>query len=443
MRFFVRQTIRGRRADAARCAVLSSLLLSGAACSDAEAEASSPGAAGAAGAMIGAAGSAGGAAPSTGDVGSGPAGGEGGGAQAPQATSGAGGAVSGGGAAGAAVSTGGTGPEVQPPGEPGVRFIGRVDTSDAAGARFAWSGTGIVARFSGTELAVRMNGAQQYTVLLDGELQPKLTTTGGADVLASGLAAGEHEVEIYRRTEANQGESQFLGFELGSGELLAPPAAPERRIEIIGDSISAGYGDEGANMNCSFSPDTENHYLTYGSIAARNVGADLVTVAWSGKGVVCNYGDDPTSCTEPMPVYYDRTLPSRADSSWDFSRYQPQAVVINLGTNDMSTTTDPSEQEFTAAYVDLLTRVRTAYPDALILCTVGPLLNGTDLTTTRAYIAAAVQQRASAGDGGVQTFELAPTNPSDGYGCDYHPSLRTHEIMAEVLTTTLQTELGW
>lgn len=418
MRFVIRPTVRCRRVDAARCAVLSSMLLSAIACSDADSESSAPGGSLGAGAIVGA--SAG--APSAG-------GGAGG---APVASSGAG-----------AISAGGASRDDEVPGEPGVRFVGRVDTSDAAGARFAWSGTGIVARFSGTELAVRMNGAQQYTVLIDGELQPKLTTTGGADVLASGLSDGEHDVEVHRRTEANQGESQFLGFELGAGELLAPPPAPERRIEIIGDSISAGYGNEGADMSCPFSPDTENHYLTYGAIAARNVDAELVTVAWSGKGVVCNYGDDATSCTDPMPLYYGRTLPNRADSTWDFSRYQPQAVVINLGTNDMSTTSDPSEQEFTRAYADLLARVRTAYPDALILCTVGPLLNGADLTTARAYIAAAVLQRVSAGDDAVQTFELAPTNASDGYGCDYHPSLRTHEIMAEALTTALRAELGW
>jgi lysophospholipase L1-like esterase len=433
MRFFIRPTVRRHRVDAARCAAISSMLLSGIACSDSGSDSSVPGGAAGAGAMIGVVVA---GAPSAGSGGSGATPGEAGAGAAPVASSNAGAANAGGASGGAS-----PGPEV--PGEPGVRFIGRVDTSDAAGARFAWSGTGIVARFSGTELAVRMNGAQQYSVLVDGELQPKLTTTGGADVLASGLSAGEHEVEIYRRTEANQGESQFLGFELGAGELLAPPAPSERRIEIIGDSISAGYGNEGADMSCPFSPDTENHYLTYGAIAARNVGAELVTVAWSGKGVVCNYGDDAASCTDPMPLYYGRTLPNRADSAWDFSRYQPQAVVINLGTNDMSTLTDPSEQEFTSAYVDLLTRVRTAYPDALILCTVGPLLNGTDLTTARAYIAAAVQQRVSAGDGDVQTFELAPTNASDGYGCDYHPSLRTHEIMADVLTTTLEAELGW
>src|SRR5690606_26161583 len=115
----------------------------------------------------------------------------------------------------------------------------------------------------------------------------------------------------------------------------------------------------------------------------------------------CNYGDEPTSCSEPMPDFIGRTLPARADSAWDFSRYQPHAVVINLGTNDLSTAVDPSEEEFVAAYVELLERVRAAYPDALILCTVGPLLSGADLAAARAYIDAAVAQRASARDGAV------------------------------------------
>jgi lysophospholipase L1-like esterase len=280
-------------------------------------------------------------------------------------------------------------------------------------------------------------------VVIDGVVQPKLVSTGNLDSLATGLSAGEHSVELYRRTEASQGEAQFLGFDFGGGALLAPAPAPERRIEIIGDSISAGYGDEGPDMNCPFTPDTENHYLTYGAIAARNVGADLVTVAWSGRGVVCNYGDDPTSCDDPMPTVVDRILPAQATSVWNFALYQPQAVVINLGTNDFSTTVDPANAEFEAAYTTLLTRVRAAYPDAIILCTVGPLLSGTDLATARSAITNSVQARVDAGDGQVKTFELAETDPANGYGCDWHPSQRTHQIMADTLTTTLRAELGW
>jgi lysophospholipase L1-like esterase len=340
----------------------------------------------------------------------------------------------------------GSEPPAMPPATPAVpapRFVGRVDTSDGAGARFAWSGTGVVAHFSGSSVAVRLSGGQQYTVLVDGVLQPKLVSTGGLDSLASGLTEGEHELELYRRTEANQGEAQLLGFDFAGGQLLAPPPAAERRIELVGDSISAGYGDEGADMNCPFTPDTENHYLSYGALAARELGAELSTVAWSGKGVVCNYGDDAASCSDPMPSYYDRTLPARATSQWDFSSWQPQAVVVNLGTNDFSTMSDPTEEQFEQAFGALLDRIRTAYPAALILATVGPLLNGTDLTTARAYIDAVVSARTQAGDAKLKSFELAPQNAADGYGCDWHPSARTHQIMAGVLATKLRAELGW
>lgn len=334
-------------------------------------------------------------------------------------------------------------PAAVPVAAPALRFIGRVDTSDAAGARFAWSGTGVVANFSGSSVSVRLNGGQQYTVLVDGVLQPKLVSTGGLDSLASGLAEGPHQVELYRRTEANQGEAQLLGFDFAGGQLLAPPPAAERRIELVGDSISAGYGNEGADMNCPFTPETENHYLTYGALAARELRAELSTVAWSGKGVVCNYGDDAASCSEPMPTYYDRILPARANSAWDFSAWQPQAVVVNLGTNDFSTASDPTEQQFEQAYGALLERIRDAYPDALILATVAPMLSGADLATARTYITDVVRARTQAGDAKIKSLELAPTSAANGYGCSWHPSLRTHQIMAEALTSQLRAELGW
>jgi len=343
-----------------------------------------------------------------------------------------------------AASSGSNGmPAAMAPQTPGLKFVGRVEVAGADDASFAWSGSGVIANFSGSSVGVRLAGGQQYTVLIDGMLQPKLTSTGGLDALASGLAAGPHTVEIYRRTEANQGESRFQGFDFAGGQLLAPPVPAERRIEIVGDSITAGYGDEGADMNCSFSPDTENHYLTYGALSARALGAELSTVAWSGKGVVCNYGDDATSCSDPLPPYYDRTLPTRSDSRWDFSRWQPQAVVINLGTNDFSTAMDPTQDQFESALDTLIEHMRTEYPDALLLATVGPLLTGADLATARTYIANVVKKRNDAGDAKVQSFDLAPTNAADGYGCDWHPSLKTHQVMADALTAKLRAELGW
>lgn len=325
------------------------------------------------------------------------------------------------------------------PSVPAVHYVGRVDTSDPNTARFAWSGTGAIVRFTGSAASVELRGGQEYSVVIDGTVQPKLVATDGKNTLAQGLSPGEHIVELYRRTEASQGESEIRGFDFGGGQLLAPNRAV-RRLEFIGDSITCGYGNEGASASCGFTPQTENHYLSYAAITARNLQAELSTVAWSGKGVVCNYGDDANSCTDPLPTYYDRILPNRADSVWDFSRFQPDAVVINLGTNDLSTNTDPDQATFESGYKAFLVRVRHAYPTARILCTNGPMLSGTDLSNVRRYIGDVVKDLA---DPNVSTFEIPTQDGSDGYGCDSHPSLERHKKMATVVTAALKAALGW
>jgi hypothetical protein len=329
--------------------------------------------------------------------------------------------------AGGALDAGGT---------PGVHFVGRVDRTDPKGPRFAWSGSGFVAAFEGTSIGVRLGGGQQYTVVLDGAVRPKLVPASAATTtIATGLPSGRHVVELYRRTEAEWGESQFLGLDLGAGTLLPPPPSPTRRIEVIGDSISTGFGDEGASP-CPYTMDTENHYVTWESVAARAVGAELVTTAWEGKGLVCNVGDGP--CTMPFPTYYDRTLPMRADSTWDFASWRPHVVVINLGTNDFSSAVDPTAKEFSDGYVAFLRHIRGNYEDALILLTCGPMLGTSELTKVKDGIATAI---ATLGDPRIKSFDLAIQTGATG--CAGHPNIATHQKMADALVAALEKELGW
>ncbi|HEY6728239.1 MAG TPA: hypothetical protein VI197_29720, partial [Polyangiaceae bacterium] len=86
------------------------------------------------------------------------------------------GATSGAGFGGATATTSSSG------GDPAIRFVGRVDRSDPGGERFAWSGSGLVAAFEGTQVSVSLNDASenQFTVLIDGELQPKLAAQAGS-----------------------------------------------------------------------------------------------------------------------------------------------------------------------------------------------------------------------------------------------------------------------
>src|SRR4029079_13102749 len=94
------------------------------------------------------------------------------------------------------------------------RWFGRADISNAAQPRFSWSGTGFVARFSGTGLTARLNngGAFIFKAVVDGTPKAAFTTTTGTANydLATGLSAGTHTVELYRQTEAGQGNSQLV-----------------------------------------------------------------------------------------------------------------------------------------------------------------------------------------------------------------------------------------
>jgi lysophospholipase L1-like esterase len=323
-----------------------------------------------------------------------------------------------------------------------VRLIGRFDAHDPAGPRFAWSSSGVAARFRGTRLDARIKDSGQignfFEVVLDGRPQSALATTSRKELytIADGLGDGEHEVLLVKRTEAKVGEVQFLGFVAPTGtSLLPPPPPPARRIEFVGDSITAGYGNEGANERCRFTPQTENAYGTYAARTARNMSADLVTVAWSGKSI------------DGMSELYGRALPERADSVWDARAWVPDAVVVNLGTNDI--TRGDQQGQFVASYLKLLERIRLQYPDALIVCTLGPML--TDyyppgahaLSRARAYVQAAVQSEKRAGDTKVRFLEFPAQDGANGYGCDYHPSAKTHGLMAERLSALLRVELGW
>lgn len=340
-----------------------------------------------------------------------------------------------------ALVTGASAPDAPPSAFPAtkVRLVGRFDKSDLLGPRFAWSASGATVRFRGTELWAKLSdpsGQNGFQVVVDGRPTGTFTTTTNRDKypLATGLAPGDHEVSFYKRTEAKIGEVQLLGFEPESS-LLPPPPAPTRRIELIGDSITAGYGDEGGTPQCLYSPATENAYDAYGAIVARTFGADHVNVSWAGKTI----GE--------MSVLWDRTLPARDTSTWDFSQYVPDVVVINLGTNNFGWS-DPGPARFTDPYIKLVEKVRARYPNAHVFCVLGPMLADTypagkmQLSHARAYTKAAVDAFRAKGDERVYFLEI-PTQDPNTAGCGFHPSLATHRKMAELLSSAIKSKLGW
>jgi lysophospholipase L1-like esterase len=320
----------------------------------------------------------------------------------------------------------------------GVRWFGRVDTTtNAAEPRFAWSGTGFIAHIMGTSLTAQLSvsgAAQIFTPVLDGTPQANFTAQPGVGsyTLATAPTVGEHNIELYRQTEGPQGETQLMALTT-DGTLMDPPAGPGRLIEAIGDSITCGYGDLGtlADTECY---STESHWDTYESVIARTLGAEVSTIAASGRGVVRNYGGDSIGT---MPMVYGRTLSNYANPAWDF-HIQPQAVIINLGTNDIATG-DPGST-FSDTYLAFLQTIRTNYPDAYIFCILAPLLNSGQVATIGAYIQEAVN---TMNDPKVEYFNHIPPQTTDKQACQYHPNKQENQMMADLLIPEIQAKLGW
>jgi lysophospholipase L1-like esterase len=325
----------------------------------------------------------------------------------------------------------------------GVRWFGRVDTSNAAQPRFSWSGTGFVARFNGTSLSAELSisgAAEMFKTVVDGAPQPAFTAAPGqaTHALATGLTAGMHTVEVYRQSEGPQGETRLVKLTVGDGALVDPPPGSARLIEVIGDSITCGYGNLGKLGDADCFP-TESHWDTYAAVAARALDAELSTVAASGRGIIRNYGGDTVGT---MPMLYERALANTASPAWDF-HVEPQAVVINLGTNDISAGKGDPGSAFRETYTRLLETIRHKYPSTVIVCVIAPLLTGGELTTIQGHIRAAVEARNAAGDAKVSTLFTIQPQTSDKAACQYHPNVAQNVLMAGQLEAELRAKLGW
>jgi len=324
-----------------------------------------------------------------------------------------------------------------------VHYLGRFDTSDSAGPKFAWPGSAIVATFTGTGIAVQLadgstsSASNYFVVVVDGATPNAIQTNSAtqAYTLASGLASGQHTIVLTKRTESFVGVVQFLGFQPQGGSLVPSPEPFVRRIELVGDSITCGYGDLGNGPNCTWSSATEDVTITYGELAAQQLSAQATVIAYSGIGV---YRNVDGSTTNLMSTRFERTLADDPTSQWGFTTPPPDVVVINLGTNDFGAG-DPG-QGYVTAYVALLRQVRQHYANAYIICASSPMLGSPSHDTQASYLQAAISQF---GDARVSYLDFATQDTTTGLGCDWHPGPLTHQQMATVLTTQIRAAVGW
>lgn len=332
-----------------------------------------------------------------------------------------------------------------PASDKAFRYVGRFDQSNPDEVRFDWTGVYIQFNFKGTDLAVKMNdtGHNYYNVFVDD--QPSKTFDVKSDttlVIARGLKNKTHKIQIYKRTEGNQGIGSFKGILISEkGKMLAWNEIPSRKIEFIGNSITCGYGTEGKSKNERWSPVTENNWQSYAPIMSRAFKADYHIVAHSGMGVVRNYGYREKVSPEALPARFNRVFDEKEQPKWDFKQWKPDMVVINLGTNDFSTRPHPDKDVFKAGYTKLIHEVFQQYGKIPVFCVVGPIID----EPCYSYVKEMVEDLRAANNSNVYFLGI-PTylmDPEKDLGSDTHPNYSGQRKMAGHVLPVIASVMKW
>lgn len=327
---------------------------------------------------------------------------------------------------------------------PDIHTCGRSDGLGTRAISFGYSGALVGLRFNGTSVSLLMDdpsGENYVLPWIDGKPGKKfrLEAKDGLYPLASGLTPGPHTVEVVRLTECNFGATVFRAFVLNEGGRALPwPKGPDRKIEFIGDSITCGYGVEANDPKLHFSPATENFCPGYTGLTVRALRADYMVVARSGIGILRNYDGPHEGSKITIPYVYPHTFYTQAKPNWDFSRFTPNVVCINLGTNDFSTT-GVDVAKFTATYIEFGRGVLQRYPHAQLVVLQGPMNNTPELGAALHRVVDTLSKEVP---NRVHFFELTAQGKV-GLGADYHPNRAQSQINARELTAYLARLMGW
>jgi lysophospholipase L1-like esterase len=331
-----------------------------------------------------------------------------------------------------------------PPHVAPFHLIGRVDARDPARPRIGWPGTQLRTRFFGTGVSLDLTdtGVSHYDVSIDGAPPTEWIVSGERRTydVANALPEGEHDLVVTKRTETFTGVTQLFGVApRPGGTLLQTPVPSGRRMELIGDSITCGFGVLGADASCQFSAATESESLAWGALAARQLSAMHIATAVSGIGMLRNYGGETEGT---MPEVYGRAVANDPSSVWDHS-FVPDVIVVSLGTNDFAGGKGDPGVAFRDSYVAFLTKLRATHPQAQIVAATSPMLSAPNRTMLRAYLEAAIAARFTAGESKLTLLEIDEQGFADGLGCGYHPSQTTHQKMAARLVAHVRTLMAW
>jgi hypothetical protein len=276
-----------------------------------------------------------------------------------------------------------------PSSHPLLQFCGRfADEKDPV--EFIYPCSYVKIKFKGTSAKALIRNKRLFHensigVLLDGEHVKKvLPNNSGISLipLASNLSDAQHELTLYKRMGGGSHYFDFFGFSLGLGsDILPPQKLPYRKIEVYGDSISAGEVSEALDYAGKQDPlhngEYSNGFFSYAQILADKLGAQLHNNSQGGLALLSGTGyfHSPESIGLVDTYSKLRFNPDLGEvTSWDFTKFQPHYAIIAIGQNDAYPENYMAEdfsgeksKRWRKCYKELVESIREKHPDAHII----------------------------------------------------------------------------
>jgi hypothetical protein len=276
-----------------------------------------------------------------------------------------------------------------------LRQLGRFYLDEKQKARMlTFSASGFEVRFKGTSLLAQLiatewgnpQGEGAIAVVVDGvpfEEAKKVVLDQplGDYVLAEGLPLGEHVLRVYKRTESSCSKTGWISLKT-DGEFL--PILPKKRlrIEVYGDSITAGNGVEGVVGDDLFETRTENALLSYAALTGEALDADFSLIAVGGFAAYKSPWNKEAKIQSIPEMFSFADYAWSTDKAhaipWDNASFIPDLTIISLGTNDdeylLPLPKEEQEKEsvlFQQKIKDFIDQCFKAYPHTKIIVAIG------------------------------------------------------------------------
>lgn len=268
-------------------------------------------------------------------------------------------------------------------------YSGRIDMKNPKKPEFVFPATSVSFRFFGKAAYLRVTNRHIYWnntlgAIVDGAQKRFDLNMEGETVIAllEDEEDSEHDVMIFKRMDSCH-ELILEELTLSEGSRLLPaPERPKRRIEVYGDSVSAGEVSEAVHYLGKVDPEHNgefsNSWYSYAWMTARKLHAELHDIAQGGISLMDGigwYGEPDYIGMENVwdKVHYNTMLGE--STLWDFTRYTPQVVLMAIGQND-SHPDDFMKEDYNgekaklwrSKYREFLGNLRRKYPEAWIIC---------------------------------------------------------------------------